>query len=88
MRFPIKDHGQTMAALLVPSAHLGHLKWKENKLDLGETVLAVLGSMAADEFAVSLGCYDCSLEMELYHASTDALSEYSRQQSSTGSIPE
>jgi hypothetical protein len=70
LRYTIPQVTQTdtMVALLVPPAQLNCVVIEDGLIDFGKTMLRVLGSMGETQYGCSLGCYDCSLEMELVHA--------------------
>ena len=76
LRFTIPDVGQadTMIALLMPPDRLQCLVMEGGYIDFGKTMLRVLGAMGDNQYGCSLGCYDCSLEMELAHAANIGLS--------------
>jgi hypothetical protein len=69
---PQVKQADTMVALLVPSAQLHCVAMEDGRIDFGTTMLRVLGSMGETQYGCSLGCYDCSLEMELVHAANRA----------------
>ena len=74
LRYTISQVKQadTMVALPVPSAQLHCVAMEDGRIDFGTTMLRVLGSMGETQYGCSLGCYDCSLEMELVHAANRA----------------
>ena len=67
LRFTVPDAGieDTMVALLLPVRFMACLEWEDHRLVFGRSMRKVLDSLLETEFAVALGCYDCSLEVEL-----------------------
>ena len=66
-RFTIAKAGleNTMIALQVAPRHINCIVWEGSKIDFGATVRKILDTFEFADFAVALGVYDCSLEMEL-----------------------
>ena len=67
---PDADIGDTMIAMLVAPEHLPYLVFNCNggKIHFGQTCASIIAVLKDDEFAVALGVYDLSLEMEIYLA--------------------
>ena len=64
-KIPEADLENTMIALQVAPRHMNCIVWEDTKIDFGATVRRILGTFELGDFAVALGVYDCSLEMEL-----------------------
>ena len=66
---PDVDKDNLMIAMLVLPKHMELTRFRDDgRIDLGATCLAIIDGMVADECAISLGCYDASLEFEVYLA--------------------
>lgn len=73
MRFnvPEADAEDIVIALLLQPEYMDRVVRHGDEIDFGKTVLGILGSLSDKEYAVALGVYDASLEMELVYALED-----------------
>ena len=62
---PEANEGNTMIALQEAPIHLEFLTWTGQYLDFSATMRKILESFEEQDYAVALGVYDCSLEIEL-----------------------
>ena len=66
--------GTTVVAILTLAEHIEAITWNKGRIDFGATMREMLNRLGGDEYAVALGVYDCSLEIELVHAYGDVRS--------------
>ena len=63
---------RTMIAMLLPSENRMRVIYRDNgAVDIGMTLLNYVDNLTDDEYAVALGCYDCSMERELLLAASE-----------------
>ena len=63
---------RTMIAMLLPGENRMRVIYRDNgAVDIGMTLLNYVDNLTDDEYAVALGCYDCSMERELLLAASE-----------------
>ena len=73
---PNSSKEEVMIAMLVAPEHMTHVVVCDGgRIDFGQTCASIMGTMADNEIAVALGCYDMSLEKEIYLATSESLSK-------------
>ena len=73
-RYAIADAAidRTMIAMLVPNEGRHCVIYRDTgAVDIGMTLLKYVDNLTDDEYAVALGCYDCSMERELLLAAAE-----------------
>lgn len=69
---PSAGIGRTMVAMLLPSEDRIRVVYRDDgAVDIGMTLLNFVHNLTDDEYAVALGCYDCSMELELLLAASE-----------------
>ena len=59
------DRSNTMLAMQVAPMHINCVSWVGSRLDFSTTMKRIMATFGETDFAVALGVYDCSLEIEL-----------------------